>query len=364
MPTADVVLENLECRYGDVVALNNFSLTIAPGEFVTLLGPSGSGKTSALRIVGGYLRQTAGSVRIRGREVTKLPPQRRNCGMVFQNYALFPHMRVRDNVAFGLKTRKLRGAEARDRVEEVLNLVHLGGMGKRYPHELSGGQQQRVALARAIAFQPDVLLMDEPLGALDVKLRESMQIEIRRIQQELGITTLYVTHDQQEAFSMSDRIVVMTNAEIVESGTPTELYFKPSKAFTAQFLGHMTVLPVQIVRWNGASGTVMLPGQGGLLEAVGKKIEHSQAFLSIRPEQVKVFPADPNAAVEDTHARKGRVTATRFFGVHTLLTVDIGDVHLQVLDPDHAFGVGDPVLLRWSPQDMRVLEGHATEVRE
>ncbi len=237
--TALLALELINVRkvYGEVAALHEISLSVKEGTLLFLLGPSGCGKTTTLRIVAGFIRQDAGQVRIRGEPVDGLPPERRNLGMVFQNYALFPHMTVSQNVAFGLRMRRTPADSAQDRVRRALDLVQLRGFEDRYPRELSGGQQQRVALARAIVIEPTLLLLDEPLSNLDLKLREQMRSEIRALQRALRITTIFVTHDQEEAITMGDEIVVMNQGRIIQCGTPTALYDRPANRFVAHFIG-------------------------------------------------------------------------------------------------------------------------------
>jgi len=241
-------LQGLSKRYGDVTAVETVDITIEPGEFLTLLGPSGSGKTTTLLMIAGFEQPTTGDVCVDGSPVTRLPAHKRDIGMVFQHYALFPHMTVADNVAYPLKMRKVPKAEIRQRVEESLELVHLSGYGGRRPHELSGGQQQRVALARATVFRPPVLLMDEPLGALDKKLRGDMQREIRRIHRDTGTTVVCVTHDQEEALALSDRIAVMNEGRIEQIGAVREIYDRPQTLFVAQFLGESNVLAGTVSR--------------------------------------------------------------------------------------------------------------------
>jgi putative spermidine/putrescine transport system ATP-binding protein len=275
--------EKLTKRYGDFHAVREFSLTIADGEFLVLLGPSGCGKTTTLRMVAGFIEPSAGHVRLAGQDVTLLPPWRRNAGMVFQSYALFPHMTVAQNVAFGLEMRKLPRADIERRVEEVLALVRLGGYGGRLPRQLSGGQQQRVALARALAIRPDVLLLDEPLSNLDAKLRQEVRVEIRELQRQLGLTTVMVTHDQEEALTMADRLVVMNEGAVKQVGTQRDLYERPADRFVAGFVGRSTFL----------AGKVEAPGRfrtdGGLDLSI-KDGTPGPAVLALRPERVEIGP--------------------------------------------------------------------------
>ena len=240
---ADLSLNGLSKHYGDFFAVREVSLQIADGEFLVLLGPSGCGKTTTLRMVAGFIEPSAGHVRLAGQDVTLLPPWKRNAGMVFQSYALFPHMTVAQNVAFGLEMRKLSRADIDRRVEETLALVRLGGYGGRLPRQLSGGQQQRVALARALAIRPDVLLLDEPLSNLDAKLRQEVRVEIRELQRQLGLTTVMVTHDQEEALTMADRLVVMNEGSVRQVGSQRDLYERPADRFVAGFVGRSTFLP-------------------------------------------------------------------------------------------------------------------------
>ncbi|MET7718388.1 ABC transporter ATP-binding protein, partial [Streptomyces sp. NPDC005407] len=246
-----IELRRVRKTYGDVTAVDDLDLTVQPGEFVTLLGPSGSGKTTTMMMVAGFEELTSGMVLINGEPVDKLPPKDRNLGVVFQSYALFPHMSARENVEFALRMRKVRPAERRQRAEEALERVGLAKLGDRRPRQLSGGQQQRVALARALVFNPSALLLDEPMAALDKRLREQMQEEVKTIQRSLGISVLFVTHDQDEAMSMSDRIVVMRDGRIVQQGAPEDVYAHPATDWVANFLGDTNLLPCSIVERSG-----------------------------------------------------------------------------------------------------------------
>jgi ABC-type Fe3+/spermidine/putrescine transport system ATPase subunit len=286
-------LEAVTKSFGPVTALRPTSLDIAEGEFLTLLGPSGSGKTTILNICAGYLAPTSGRLHVGGRDVTFLPPRQRNFGMVFQNYALFPHMTVFENVAYGLRVRRVAGAALRRRVDEALSLVRLDGFGARAIRELSGGQQQRVALARAFVIEPDMLLMDEPLSALDRQLRKEVQLEVRRLHLARPRTTLYVTHDQEEALVMSDRVAVMREGHIVQIGAGADLYERPADAFVARFLGESNLIPGTVIGLDGARGALAVPGFARPLEgrlgaaplAVG-----GPALALIRPEAVRPDP--------------------------------------------------------------------------
>ncbi len=243
---SDMMLHDVRKVYDDYAAVDGVDLDVARGEFVTLLGPSGCGKTTCLRMIAGFVTPTSGRVLIGGRDVTRVPPHRRNTGMVFQSYALFPHQTVAGNVGFGLQVRRLGRAERDQRVRDILRLVRLEKFADRYPGQLSGGQRQRVALARAVVINPEILLLDEPLGALDLKLREELQVEIKRVQSELNITTLFVTHDQGEALSMSTRVAVMRDGKIVQIGAPGEIYERPNCRYVANFVGKINLIPVVV----------------------------------------------------------------------------------------------------------------------
>src|SRR6185369_10254049 len=284
----EIRLVDLAKHFRDVRAVDGVSLDIGAGEFFSLLGPSGCGKTTTLRMIGGFELPTGGTILLRGRDVTNDPPDKRPVNMVFQNYALFPHLDVGGNVAFGLKRRGVDDAETRRRVGEALDLVRLAGYEKRKPNQLSGGQQQRVALARALVNRPNVLLLDEPLGALDLKLRRRLQLELKRIQTEVGITFVYVTHDQEEALTMSDRIAVMHLGQVEQLGTPEELYERPQTRFVADFIGTTNLLAGAIESIDGEAALVRLEG-GDACRVVGRDLVAGQSIeLSIRPESIFV----------------------------------------------------------------------------
>jgi putative spermidine/putrescine transport system ATP-binding protein len=298
-PASSLSLVEVSKIYGDFLALDHVSFEVERGEFITVLGPSGSGKTTLLRIIAGFADVTAGDVRIDDRSILSEPPHRRNVGLVFQNYALFPHMSVRDNIAFPLKMRKMNRADRDRRVAEMLDLVRLSDLGDRMPRQLSGGQQQRVALARTLSMQPSVLLLDEPLGALDKQLREQMQVEIRRIHNELGVTIFHVTHDQEEALTMSDRIAVMNKGRVAQIGRPNEIYARPTDLFVAQFIGRGNFLKAKVKSANQAEAVVALAAGPSLRVprrsstatlAVGDEIR-----CLIRPEHVMFAVAAKNA---------------------------------------------------------------------
>jgi len=323
--------------YGDVAAVDGVDLEVASGEFFTLLGPSGSGKTTTLRLIAGFERPDAGRIELAGSDVTGTPPYLRDVNTVFQDYALFPHMTVGENVAYGLRVKGIARAERRKRVDEILNVVRLPGLGDRKPAQLSGGQRQRVALARALVNHPQVLLLDEPLGALDLKLRQEMQIELKRIQRavsEVGITFVYVTHDQEEALTMSDRLAVFNEGRIEQIGTPAAVYERPDNAFVAGFVGASNVL------------------------------SRAGRTFTVRPEKIRLT-IDGGARRDDENAATGRIRDVVYAGMFTRYVVDLDDggelvVVRQNLETSSAEALdqrGRRVLLEWSPE-------HAIETRE
>jgi len=313
------------------VAVYDFNLEVEKGELVTFLGPSGCGKTTTLRMVAGFEEPTTGTIRLNGEDITHLPPNRRNVGMVFQAYALFPNMTVADNIGFGLLVAKRPKEEIRARVQEMLNLIRMPELGDRYPFQLSGGQQQRVALARALAIQPQVLLLDEPLSALDAKIRVELRYEIRRIQRELGITTIYVTHDQEEALSLSDRVVVMNAGKIEQVGAPYEIYNYPATPFVASFVGTLNQMRCKVV--DAARGLLEYAGQRFTTSAPVGAGEH-EVTVMLRPEQLHL------GAVEGENQITGTVENIAFLGSiirlmirvkETMLTVDVLNKRGQAL---------------------------------
>jgi putative spermidine/putrescine transport system ATP-binding protein len=348
-----IELRNVSKNYGDVVAVDRLDLVIQPGEFVTLLGPSGSGKTTTMMMVAGFEEHTAGSVLIDGQPVDTLPPRERNLGVVFQNYALFPHMSALENVEFALRMRKIPKEERRQRAEEALERVGLGKMGGRKPRQLSGGQQQRVALARALVFNPAALLLDEPMAALDKRLREQMQEEIKTLQKSLGISVLFVTHDQDEAMAMSDRIVVMKDGKIVQSGPPEEVYNQPLTDWVASFLGDTNLIPCTVLERDGLEALVDLGGLG-TARVADRGASGENYAVSIRPEHLKFRPAGAGGnGTEATLVSSTNLGAT----VRHRLTAGGHDLQLRELSADSACRPepGGQVFVGWDPGRAQLL---------
>jgi spermidine/putrescine transport system ATP-binding protein len=314
----EVRLVSLTKTFGDTVAVDGINLTVQPGEFFSLLGPSGCGKTTTLRMIAGFERPTSGQILLDGVDVAQVPPHKRSVNTVFQSYALFPHLNVHDNVAFGLRFREMPKEEKRSRVQQALSLVHLAGFDKRRSTQLSGGQQQRVALARALILEPKVLLLDEPLGALDAKLRKALQVELKALQEEIGITFIYVTHDQEEALTMSDRLAVMDAGRIEQIGPPRDVYEEPSSAYVADFLGVSNLMDATVEgRENGAVRVRM--GDFRLLAGAGDLSAVGSVKVTIRPERVRLDSGGIGAGADNRVA--GMVERLVFMGSTTQVIV-------------------------------------------
>jgi ABC-type Fe3+/spermidine/putrescine transport system ATPase subunit len=356
-----IEIRRLRHEYGGVAALDSVSLDVRPGEFMTLLGPSGSGKSSLLHIIAGLIDPTAGTVSIAGRDITRLPPQKREIGLVFQNYALFPHLTARENIRFPLNVRKTADSQAADRVAEVLELVELTALADRRPDQLSGGQQQRVAVGRAISAVPKVLLLDEPLGALDRRLRQQLGHEIRRVQRETGITTLYVTHDQEEAFTMSDRVVVMNHGEIRQVGTPEEVYTRPRDSFVANFVGEVNRWPATIGSRTGDTTTVTLAGQTNFEAGCGFDAQggHADLAVIVRPERVWVWHPDgpaPRPGIQMVGS--GVIVESTFLGNSRSVVVEserLGRLTALLYDGEEPRDQGARVCFGWEANNALVI---------
>jgi putative spermidine/putrescine transport system ATP-binding protein len=341
-------LSHVRKAFGEMAAVHDFNLSAERGEFVSFLGPSGCGKTTTLRMIAGFERPTDGSIVINDVDVTDRPPNKRNVGMVFQSYALFPNMTIAGNVGFGLKVRKMGKAEISKRVGDLLDLIHLPDKGDRYPYQLSGGQQQRVALARALAIEPQVLLLDEPLSALDAKIRIILRKEIRAIQRQLGITTVYVTHDQEEALSLSDRVVVMSEGRIEQIGTPAEIYNFPATPFVASFVGTLNLVAARVV--EAGTGRLSVDGQEvRASKAITEGRDGSTVTLAIRPESIELGEAGGS-----NHFR-GTVEDTSFLGSIVRTRIHISDdvtISLDTFNDPHVTPppVGETVTVSFPPE--------------
>ncbi len=352
----EVRMEGLRRHYGPVVALDGLELTMAPGELVALLGPSGCGKTTTLRLVAGLEDADAGRITVGGKDVIHLPASKRDMGMVFQAYSLFPHMTVRQNVAFGLRLRRVSPAERDRRALEMLELVGLSTQADRYPHQISGGQQQRVALARALAIEPQVLLLDEPLSALDAKVRAQLRDQIRRIQLEVGITTLFVTHDQEEALAIADRVGVMRDGKLEQLAAPTEVYSRPATPFVAEFVGLTNRLAGTV---SGGAVTV----RGRELPLVDTSTPAGQVIALVRPEAV-TLASDSSS---ESGPLTGTVIASTFLGATSRVTVDLGDTTImaQLSTSDAtALSAGSRVALSIRPDPVLVSADSAAVAEE
>ena len=358
--TTAVELRNVTLAYGNFVAVNDVSLSIARGEFVTLLGPSGCGKTTILRSIAGLVEPTGGEIIVAGRRIDNVPIHKRNIGLVFQNYALFPHKTIFDNIAFGLKYRNVERAAIAQKVKRALDMVRLPGVEKKLPSEMSGGQQQRIALARAIVIEPDVLLLDEPLSALDANLREEMRTELKIIQREVGITTIFVTHDQEEALAMSDRIVVMNKGEIEQLGTPEDVYRRPETRFVASFLGQSNLLPGRVAAVGDGQATVQIDGGPAIRVAAPASVRADMPVtVVIRAQKVNV------GAGSGGNALTGRIVSASYLGGTAAYFIDAGGIRLQAnatID-DRVWREGETVPVTISPADGLLLDGNGLRLK-
>ena len=355
-----IELRGLTKRYGDDTVVDAIAISIAPGEFFSLLGPSGSGKTTTLMMVAGFVRPDGGAVLLDGADIAAVPPQRRGFGMVFQNYAIFPHLSVFENIAFPLRARRWAKDAVAARVGWALDLVRLRRFGDRHPHQLSGGQQQRVALARAIVFHPPLVLMDEPLGALDKNLRFEMQVEIKEIQQRLGMTVLYVTHDQEEAMSMSDRIAIMNHGRIDQVGPPGEVYERPANPFVGRFLGEANLIEGTVAAQSGDVARLLLPAGQELCAPGGVGCGDGQGMLFVRPERIEIRPGAAAAGDLRHNVLAGRIRRCSFLGNIRRYAVDIDGTAPVTVDLQNAasgapLAVGATVVLRWPVADSLIL---------
>jgi spermidine/putrescine transport system ATP-binding protein len=364
--TTAIAVERVSKRFGKAAAVRDVSLSIAEGEFFSLLGPSGCGKTTTLRMIAGFEIPDEGRIRLQGRDVTSVLPSKRPVNMVFQQYALFPHMSIYDNVAFGLKVKGVPRSEHAGRVTEILRVVELEGLERRRPRQLSGGQQQRVALARALVNQPAALLLDEPLGALDVKLRKQMQLELKRIQHELGTTFVYVTHDQEEALAMSDRIAVMNGGVVEQIGDPREIYERPQTAFVADFIGSLNALDFRVDEFVGEYAVMRVGEAERVVVPAGTETRRGHVFrVAVRPERVQISSAEGNGA-EGGSRLVGTVAEIVYLGMYTQFHVDTAAGRVvsnrladELVAPPE---VRSRVVLTWEPEQTSVLGGSAPAV--
>lgn len=355
---AFVEIRGLKKTFKTVVASDVEHLTIEEGEFVSLLGPSGCGKTTTLRCIAGSVEPDLGSIMVKGREITRMPVHKRKLGLVFQDYALFPHMTLFDNIGYGLRYRDVSKKEIRAKVSKVLELVGLSGFEERYPHQLSGGQQQRIAFARSVVYEPDLLLLDEPLSNLDFKLRKAMRFELKRMQRQLRITTIFVTHDQQEALSLSDRIVVMNEGRVEQEGTPNDIYEKPKTLFVADFIGSTNIIQGVVMGCDSDRGIChvktsserQIPVPFPVEQEVGKKVH----FI-IKPEKIEL-----RKTRESKDDIEGRISGASYLGAAFNYEIDVGGLRLEALDSQGNYQarheLNDPVFLILNPAGIKILQ--------
>ena len=370
MSTVDVRLVEVVKQFGDVAAVDHISLDVQDGEFFSLLGPSGCGKTTTLRMIGGFEEPTSGLIELQGQDVTWLPPYKRNVNTVFQNYALFPHLTIFENVAFGLRRKKVKSSEVKTRVTDMLKLVELPGFERRKPNQISGGQAQRVALARALINRPAVLLLDEPLGALDLKLRKQMQVELKRIQQEVGITFIYVTHDQEEAMTMSDRIAVMNRGRYEQLGDPESLYERPTTRFVAGFLGVSNLLPGTITGGADSYAVVRLDDDTNVRVPKALTNGATAVDVGIRPEKIRLLAAGASAPDGATNLLTGVVADASYVGVSTQYIIEtragkrltVYEQNVERTSHSSLHRTGDDVRLAWSPDHSFVVHDTSPKI--
>jgi spermidine/putrescine transport system ATP-binding protein len=369
VPDIDVRLVEVAKLYGDVAAVDHINLEGANGEFFSLLGPSGCGKTTTLRMIGGFEQPTSGLIELQGQDVTWLPPYRRNVNTVFQSYALFPHLSIYENVAFGLRRTHVKDSEIRSRVTQMLELVELPGYAKRKPTQISGGQAQRVALARALINRPAVLLLDEPLGALDLKLRKQMQVELKRIQQEVGITFIYVTHDQEEAMTMSNRIAVMNKGHYEQLGDPETLYEHPETRFVAGFLGVSNLLGGECQGTDNGQGVIKLKDDTLVRAPAAAVYGRTTVDVGVRPEKIRLHKHGVPTPEGHNHL-DGLVVDTSYLGVSTQYIIEtrggarvmVYEQNIEHATKDELRGRGDEVHLTWAPEHTFVVEASGASV--
>src|SRR3990172_7555856 len=361
---AVIVLDHVSKRFSGTYAVHDMDLAIGRGEFFSLLGPSGCGKTTTLRMIAGFETPSEGRILLEGIDVSNVPPYKRNVNLVFQNYALFPHMSVGDNIAFGPRKKALKAADVKASVEQILRVVRLSGFAKRKPGQLSGGQQQRVALARALVNHPSALLLDEPLGALDLKLRRAMQLELKSIQRELGVTFIYVTHDQEEALTMSDRVAVMNEGRVDQLGAPEEIYERPATVFAAGFIGLANILPGVVEAADGSRVTVRLADGGGTSAAQnGREFRVGDvATVVVRPERLRIAASAPESGAPGRISARGKAVVFQGAVIRVDFVTSGGtelNVTLLAQDKPETLDNSEPIWVTWEPEDATVLPGGA-----
>ncbi|GEN32691.1 polyamine ABC transporter ATP-binding protein [Aneurinibacillus danicus] len=359
----DVEIKNVVKRFGSNTVLNGINLEIKQGELLTLLGPSGCGKTTTLNLIAGFLEADEGDVYIKGKNVTHIPPYKRDLGMVFQTYSLFPHMTVYENLDFGLRLRKVPKPKKQNRIARALDLVKMSGLEHRYPRELSGGQRQRVAIARALVVEPELLLLDEPLSNLDAKLRHELRAEIKRLQKEIGVTTIFVTHDQEEALSMSDRVVVMNGGKIEQISSPTTIYNHPETEFVFQFIGKSNCFHGTVAEINNRKISVQLE-DGWVTFVDADNIMGSERTcrpgdevkLYIRPEKLSLASAEQSGHLE--HFHKATITQMNYLGASWEIDATLLGKSVQILTPmyDASWQIGKEVMIGWNPSDIMLIK--------